>query len=318
MSKKDNSSPSKQLMYDGFLETISKEIEAEFNRIWGEYNFEYGVEYEIALCELLRKLLPRKYGICRGYVVTQTGEKEGDDIIIYDRVRFPVLRVLDESFVRKQKIPVEAVYAYIEAKHTIHLEGDENDGQSLEKACSQVAKVKALPRADRPLETITPHIKVDGKVDWTNGPDKANPFFGAIFSRRVKLKKGKDEKYIDDPSQLQLALEGKIPGVKTSSPDLLVVGSRVVILPTFERNDEKQSLRINGFLKEGKKEGKKQGVKTDLYVVKTQPECHALAVGICQLLWSLDMIRLGTIRWEEVIFQGLEKQSLRASPTTSR
>ena len=47
-----------------------------------------------------------------------------DDIIIYERNRFPLLRLINESdFCRKQQVPVESVYAYIEAKHSLTLEG---------------------------------------------------------------------------------------------------------------------------------------------------------------------------------------------------
>ena len=90
-------------------------------------------------------MLPQKYGICRGFVVPADGASAGDDLIIYDSVRFPTLRLFpQESYEIKQDVPVEAVYAYIEAKHTLHITEDATDGQSLLKACSQVAAVKRI------------------------------------------------------------------------------------------------------------------------------------------------------------------------------
>ena len=46
------------------------------------------------------------------------GNKEGDVSITYDQELYPTLRFLDSDnqFAQKEQIPVEVVYAYIEAK----------------------------------------------------------------------------------------------------------------------------------------------------------------------------------------------------------
>ena len=45
--------------------------------------------------------------------MTADGNMACDDIIIYERSRFPLLRLINESdFCRKQQIPVESVCAY--------------------------------------------------------------------------------------------------------------------------------------------------------------------------------------------------------------
>jgi hypothetical protein len=77
-------------------------------RIETEHNFEYGAEFEIALCEVLRQVLPSRVGVCRGYVVSEDGTKAGDDIILFDAARFPTLRLLGESLALKEQVPVEA------------------------------------------------------------------------------------------------------------------------------------------------------------------------------------------------------------------
>jgi len=63
--------------------------------------------------------------VSRGFIETADGNMARDDIIIYERSRFPLLRLINESdFCRKQQVPVESVYAYIEAKHSLTLEGE--------------------------------------------------------------------------------------------------------------------------------------------------------------------------------------------------
>ena len=46
------------------------------------------------------------------------GNTAGDDIITYDQELYPTLRFLDSDnqYAQKEQIPVEVVYAYIEAK----------------------------------------------------------------------------------------------------------------------------------------------------------------------------------------------------------
>ena len=103
----------------------------------------YGGEFEIAICQILREFLPNKYGICRGFVVSSDGEIAGDDIIIFDQERFPTLKLKGVGqYARKEQIPIEAVYAYIEAKHSINLL--QKDNNSIFKAIKQVESVKRL------------------------------------------------------------------------------------------------------------------------------------------------------------------------------
>ena len=106
--------------YNDIIVNISRRFESELEYMSSIYNFDLGDEFEIAVCHVLRKILPIKYGICRGFVVDKSKNIAGDDIIIYDRMNFPNLRFLgqEDDYARKNQIPVEAVYAYIEAKHT--------------------------------------------------------------------------------------------------------------------------------------------------------------------------------------------------------
>ena len=113
-------------------------------------NLEYGVAFEIVLCDTLSNTLPDRFGVCRGYVVTEHNESTGDDIVIFDRGSFPTLAMRRrDDWAGKEFVPAEAVYSYIEAKHTLHLTGD--DGQSLSHACGQVQRVKQTASKRAPL-----------------------------------------------------------------------------------------------------------------------------------------------------------------------
>lgn len=145
------------LMYNEYLRKVAERFASRFADIAAEFSFELGVEFEITLCRVLRQVLPQRYGICRGFVVTRDGETHDDDIIIYDRDGFSTLRMVEqEGFERRESIPLEAVYAYIEAKHTLHLQGD--DHQSITKACQQVAAVKSLQRRPVPWSYLDPYL----------------------------------------------------------------------------------------------------------------------------------------------------------------
>lgn len=61
------------MSYGDYLDNITHRCASLLGDISAGYNFDYGVEFEIALCHLLRAVLPSKYGICRGFVVSFDG-----------------------------------------------------------------------------------------------------------------------------------------------------------------------------------------------------------------------------------------------------
>ena len=129
--------------YGGYIEKLSDQFQNALSEIEAEHNFELGEKFEKAICNVLSSALPERFGICRGFAVSVDGETAGDDVIIYDRGRHPTLRPRSKGeFEVKERIPIEAVYAYIEAKHTLYLEGEGNS--SIAHAFNQVATVKAL------------------------------------------------------------------------------------------------------------------------------------------------------------------------------
>jgi hypothetical protein len=183
------------MLYNDYLKTVARRFENLFSEISAEYNFEYGTEFEIILCRALRAILPQKYGVCRGFVVSENNQIAGDDIIIYDQEIFPSLRVLySNNYEFKSSIPIEAVYAYIEAKYTIGING--NDGQSLNKALSQVSKVKQvinqrkkrLPIQLDAYTSLPKEFYLNRGDEW---PDTDNCAYGAVFALGVRERKGK-------------------------------------------------------------------------------------------------------------------------------
>ncbi|CRM19809.1 hypothetical protein [Pseudomonas sp. 24 E 13] len=170
--------------YGGYIERLAKKVEARLQDIEAIYNFDLGDEFELAVCALLEDVLPAKYGVCRGFVVAEDGRTAGDDVIIYDKMASPTLRSsLSRQFPVKEQIPVDAVYAYIECKHSIAT------SEVLEKAIGQAEAVKKLVLSRRGLDN--PDYEKDGPVyngrprDWprTFPPLKNQPFC-AVFARK--------------------------------------------------------------------------------------------------------------------------------------
>ncbi|WP_049018411.1 DUF6602 domain-containing protein, partial [Burkholderia multivorans] len=95
------------MAYKNFVGNVSKQVDGLFASISARYNFDLGDEFELAVCDILRQILPEKYGICRGFVVTRDDKSAGDDIIIFDSQRIPTLRFLTRNrWDRKEEIPV--------------------------------------------------------------------------------------------------------------------------------------------------------------------------------------------------------------------
>jgi hypothetical protein len=170
--------------YNGFVERLSKKVRARLADIEAVYSFDLGVEFEVAMCHLLSDMLPAKFGVCRGFVVSEEGHTAGDDVIVFDRMSCPTLRSsVGQQVSVKEQIPIEAVYAYIECKNSI------NDDATLNKAVDQVRIVKSLLMSRYPKEN--PDYECDGPVyagkrrEWPRCyPKLRNQPFCAIVARR--------------------------------------------------------------------------------------------------------------------------------------
>lgn len=140
---------------------------------------------------------------------------------MYDRQGTRPLRLLPENdFSRKEFVPVEAVYAYVEVKHNLILA----PGGSFDKALAQAAAAKSLPRKDRKHTEIALGFDLDlpMKQGELVHPERANPMLGVIIYAKLEM----DERRVDpikystgDPKLL---------------PDLVIAGTDFVGIPGIE------------------------------------------------------------------------------------
>jgi hypothetical protein len=280
------------MAYTKFAERIATAIEANFKLISARYNFDLGDEFEIALCELLVLILPEQYGVCRGFVVTSDDQCAGDDIIIYDKHKFPRLRLIGENeFSKKEEIPVESVYAYIEAKHTLVL-ADSDHPQSLIKAMTQVSDVKKLPREKRSLLHIDPYINLGNvlaKPEVKDRPDFFNPLYGCIISRHVKVY-SKSEAIDTNHLEIDRVFSDVIPKISEQiiSSDIIVLADSMIAIPGIQ---DKETINLTGAFYIEDKSG---------YVV-VRTKISALSVAIICLMRALDQIKLFKMPWAEMV-----------------
>lgn len=270
-------------LYNDFLKNISQKFLSNFNEISVVYNFDNGDEFEVALCKSLRSVLPNYYGICRGSIFSIDGQSVGDDIIIYDQFHFPTLRLLeDNTFAQKQQIPYEAVFAYIEAKNTLIIEG--TGGNTIEKAWNQCQNVKNLKRKDVKYSkySINSEPFLKPLPHW---PTIGNPIYTAIFSRGIR--KTKNENILDSQTGA-VELAKKISTLEQSKqPDLIIADYNTLYLPIV--NDQ---------------------IESPFYIENSRHyaeivENSSYGLGLSMMFYAFDHIRLGKIEWPKIISDGL-------------
>ena len=247
------------------------------------------------MCEALRDALPDRYGISRGYAVEERGRTAGDDVIIFERGRFPTLALRRrDDFARKEFIPIEAVYSYIEAKHTLELTG--NGPQSLHHACEQVSQVKELCGQRERLgpDQIAPYQKVGFSIQGTTSPDFpeiVNPVLGVVFARRVRHSAGSP--LLDNPVEINSFLaEHKIS--TKEKPDLIVLGDNNLIVPTLPAPTPGQHLLRSPFF-----------IQHRSAYHACMVEGVAFGIAFLSIMSALDWIQLGVMPWHRIIVDGL-------------
>lgn len=275
--------------YAGFLKDLVERFDDRLKRITVEHNFEYGDEFEIAVCEVLRQILPSRIGVCRGYVVGRDGTTAGDDIILFDVARFPTLRLLQGDLALKERVPVDAVLAYIEAKHTLYVEGE--GGQSLSKAIRQVRAVKRLSRPPVDLLNIGGQIVIRGgfSVDHPRGyPQRRNPLYAAIWAPHLNTKSDKEPHL----AVLERAddLRGHLKVL--AGPDVIAAG-QVLVNPALPLPDGTR--------------GPRPFITEECELMGSTHTLRTLGLAVFQLLWAIEWIRLGEMPWELMVGTELKK-----------
>lgn len=246
------------------------------------------------MCRVLRAVLPDRYGICRGYVTSITGEVAGDDIIVFERASFPSLRLQQrDDFSRKEYVPIEAVYAYLETKYTLNTYG--TDGQSLTKAATQVAAVKTLlsGRATRDVGQYDPYVAVEAfdVHAATHFPSIRNPPFAGILAGAMRVRNG--EPRTTDPQVIGQALAESMVKFDPAS-DVLILGPNFVVLPIILSSDASIPSVGTTFFMKGKTRYKAHDVSG-----------LAFGIGLASSMAALDWIRLGRLPWHAIIGNGL-------------
>lgn len=268
------------MVYRKAIDRYSKLVQAELSKMEAIYNFDIGDEFEIACCQIIQALLPYKYGICRGHLITKDDQQAGDDLIIFDQQYAPTLRLLPKGdFSRKEFVPVESVYAYIEVKHKLVLEGE---NENFAKALSQVEKVKALPRKKRSHNEVIRGFDLEGfpleVMDFLD-PECANPMYGVILSRHIEQTSDIREKLKTTNAEEKL------------SPDLIIAGSQYIGLPMQKKDNNIASFRVFRHI-------------SNCFSIR-EVSNNALAIGLLSLLNALECIDLGAINWRTAIINQL-------------
>lgn len=268
-----------KMLYNDYVQVLQDRFNAELTSIHTDYNFDFGDEFEIVICRVLRSFLPNKYGICRGCAVSADGEKAGDDIIIYDQELFPTLWGRNENdFSRKENIPCEAVYAYIEAKHGYTEE-------SLKKAIEQVHAFKSLCSARAPRGQYQFDSYVDdhrsASVPWL--PSYRNPVLGVVLVNKAQ------HNTEETKSNIMKELES-IP-VDTNCPDVIIVGkSNGAFVGYDERGKSVPTLFALPSTDE-RRLGYQNIIKENLM----------FGIFMAHLMAALDYIRLGKMPWVDIL-----------------
>ncbi len=285
----------RELYYSGWFEHIAEHLENRFREFRDVDPLELGPEFEEAICEVLEGFLPARAGVCCGWVVDCHGERRGDDIIVYDASRFPTLRGLRGKKKRvKERVPAEAVLAYLEVKHTLYVKQrtpKKNKGQSLATACRQVEAVKRLRRAPVPLEMITPRYALpkDTIKQRPGFPEIRNPWYAAVWAFNLQVDKDMEHDAAEAVKRCLAAIRGA--GTEDSHlPDVIAAGS-VMMSPAVVASE---GCELRPFITPETNFVFTNGVK-------------ALGAAMLHLTWAIDDILLGEIPWRRMLAHQLQR-----------
>lgn len=281
--------------YKEYVELLSSKFISRLEDILPDYNFDYGVEFEIAICEILRAFLPEKYGVCRGHIVDFLGENVGDDIIIYDQQSFPTIRLHSkDQYARKENIPVEAVYAYFEAKHKL-------TDETFKTALNQIRKVKEFSqkRQKVSIESFDPYLKpIDRQENYNkNYPQYRNPIYCGIIARKTGFTHEILEKLEKD---FETKEKNKL------NPEIIVFNENRF----FQiGHDEEDGFQPTTFLLENFKFS---------YAHSLTDGNLAFGIFLMNLISAIDWVRLGAIDWPKVLNHYIDNKMHKKDSLTSK
>jgi hypothetical protein len=236
-------------------------------------------------------------------MITSDGGSAGDDILIYDATRFPKIRSTgDNDFSKKQKIPIEAVYAYIETKTTLYIDEKKGQNETFKKALSQIKKVKnTCEKRERvPYNTwAAMDAKPNSLTKQEFFPEYRNPIFTCVFSRYLKSHKfpnyynedfEMDNHTLIEEQKYFKQCANKVDKIVQTTPDLIIAGKNHIVVPVG-RKEDKKLIGIPFRTKD-----------TSLMLSRNH---LSIGIGIIHLMMALDFIRLGDINYQSIIWEGL-------------
>lgn len=160
-----------------------------------------GDDTELKWVDMLRGLLPRRYGVTKAFVVDSNGQRSDQiDVVIHDRHFSPLLFEVGGA----EFIPAESVYAAFEAKQQL-------DKKHLEYAAEKLASVRHLhrtsvdvPHAGGTYDAVKPRRIIGGflgrRSDW-------NPPFGDAFETCIRSLDAKGSEGVEFGLDIGCAIE---------------------------------------------------------------------------------------------------------------
>jgi len=126
---------------------------------------------EAIIRDFLRPFLPECYGLSSGEIFAGDGSHSAQvDIVLYDAVFSTVLFRNGPQ----QLFPAESVFGSIEVKS--NLSRDE-----LNEACSNIASVKELERAESDMMDLLPNVRLGVGPGLSYDRTRRNPYLGIVF-----------------------------------------------------------------------------------------------------------------------------------------
>jgi hypothetical protein len=149
--------------YQGVVQNLRSEVDS-INNLFHHQGIK-GASNESLLRDLLKKFIPKQYGVGTGVVIDRNGEQSRQcDIIIYDTLLYPALLSLTDMHF----FPIDIVHAVIEVKTTL-------TSHSVQEAITNIASVRALDYI--PITFMSSEAGSD-----TFGAYKTSPPLGFVFA----------------------------------------------------------------------------------------------------------------------------------------
>lgn len=133
-------------------------------KVFNIENFDSGITAEAFIREAFKNLLPDRYFVTKGIVNDRNGYTAGEqDIIIFNKLWFPILKTNTSSDSYREHFPIEGIYAIGEIKQTLTI-------NVLDQALEKLVKGKRLSRPRTGESRISENRELHGKNGKCTNP----------------------------------------------------------------------------------------------------------------------------------------------------